>query len=137
MMAQGNSERGLHARNTIDRTMQRIEKLVDRETEALRTRTAIDLKESNNSKSQALLELGLAARSLEGIQLDADLVERLKLLRTKLEVNQTMLRRHLEAVREVASVVADTIQDREWDGTYSQHVTSGGGNGYGYGGGYR
>lgn len=137
MMAQGNSERGLHARNTIDRTMQRIEKLVDRETEALRTRTAIDLKESNNSKSQALLELGLAARSLEGIQLDADLVERLRLLRTKLEVNQTMLRRHLEAVREVASVVADTIQDREWDGTYSQHVTSGSGNGYGYGGGYR
>lgn len=133
MMAQGNSDRGTAARNTIDRTMQRIEKLVDRETEALRTRSAIDLKESNNSKSQALLELGLAARSLDGIALDADLVQRLKLLRTKLEVNQVMLRRHLEAVREVASVVADTIQDREWDGTYSQHAAAGGG----YGGSYR
>lgn len=128
MMAQGNSERGSAARNTIDRTMQRIEMLVDRETEALRSRSAIDLKESNNSKSRALLELGLAARSLEGTQLDADLIERLRLLRTKLEVNQIVLRRHLDAVRDVASVVADTIRDREWDGTYSQHVASGAGH---------
>ncbi|MEI9899771.1 MAG: hypothetical protein WDN31_06050 [Hyphomicrobium sp.] len=130
MMAQGNTERGLAARNSIDRTMQRIEKLLDRETEALRAHAAIDLKESNNSKSQALLELGLATRSLEGIPLDPDLIRRLKLLRTKLETNSAVLRRHLEAVREVANVVADTIQDRDWDGTYSQHA----GGGYG---GYR
>ena len=110
--------------------MQRIEKIVDRETEALQTRAAIDLKESNNSKSQALLELGLATRGLEGGALDPDLVEGLKVLRTKLAFNQTVLRRHLEAVREVASVVADTIQDRDWDGTYSQHAAAGAYGGY-------
>ncbi len=132
MMAQSSRDHRFAARNAIDRTMQRIEILVDRETEALRTRTAIDLKESNNNKSQALLELGLAARSLEGIELDSDLVARLRMLRGKLEANQSMLRRHLEAVREIAGVVADTIQDSEWDGTYSQHAGSGG-----YYGGYR
>lgn len=126
MMAQGNDKRGLVTSNMIDRTMQRIEKLVDRETDALRSRAAIDLKESNNSKSQALLEFGLAARSLEGVQLDPDLVQRLKALRGKLEVNQAVLRRHLDAVREVASVVAETIQDSEWDGTYSHLPGSGG-----------
>lgn len=126
MIALGTSERGLAAHNSIDRTMQRIEMLVERETEALASRASIDLRESNNSKSQALLELGLAARSLEGVPLDPELVQRLKALRGKLEANRAVLRRHLEAVREIASVVADTIKDREWDGTYSQHAGSSG-----------
>jgi len=132
-MAPGSRDHRFAARMAIDRTMQRIELLVDRETEALRTRATIDLKESNNNKSQALLELGLAARSLEGFDLDPDLAARLRMLRGKLEANQSMLRRHLEAVREIAGVVAETIQDSEWDGTYSQHASSGGG----YYGGYR
>jgi hypothetical protein len=127
MISRDGSERSLAAHNSIDRTMQRIEMLVERETEALKSRASIDLRESNNGKSQALLELGLAARSLQGVQLDPELVKRLKALRGKLEANRAVLRRHLEAVREVASVVADTIQDREWDGTYSQHAGSGGG----------
>lgn len=127
MMVQGGNERGVALRNTIDRTMQRVEKLIDRETEALRSRTPIDLKESNNGKSQALLELSLATRSLDGALLDPDIVRRLRILRGKLETNQAILRRHLEAVREVANVVAETIQDADWDGTYSQHVVAGGG----------
>lgn len=130
MMAQS-SEHGIAARNSIARTMQRIEMLVDIETEALNTRAAIDLKESNDKKSQALLELGLAARSLEGVPPDPDLADRMRALRAKLQKNQIVLRRHLEAVREVASVVSDIIQDKDWDGTYSQHVSNGSGYGYG------
>jgi hypothetical protein len=125
MMARNNSERELAARNSIARTVQRIEHLVDQETEALRTRTAIDLKDSNNKKSQALLELNLATRTIQGAPLDPELVQGLRALRTKLELNQIVLRRHLEAVREVASVVTETIQDRDWDGTYSQQSGSG------------
>jgi hypothetical protein len=125
MMAPNNSERELAARNSIARTVQRIEHLVDQETEALRTRTAIDLKDSNNKKSQALLELNLATRTIQGAPLDPELVQGLRALRTKLELNQIVLRRHLEAVREVASVVTETIQDRDWDGTYSQQSGSG------------
>jgi hypothetical protein len=126
MMAPNSGERSLAARSSIDRTMQRIEKLVERETEALRSRVDIDLRESNNGKSQALLELGLVARTLESIPFDAELIQRLKSLHGKLENNRAVLRKHLDAVREIAGVVAGTIQDSEWDGTYSQQGGSGG-----------
>jgi hypothetical protein len=126
MMAPGTGEHGLPARTSIDRTMQRIEMLVERETEALRSRVQIDLRESNNGKSQALLELGMVARTLEGIPFDADLIKRLKTLHGKLENNRAVLRKHLDAVREIAGVVAGTIQDSEGDGTYSQHSGAGG-----------
>jgi hypothetical protein len=126
MTAHGTAEPSLATRSSIDRTMQRIENLVDRETEALRSRTEIDLRESNNGKSQALLELGLVARTLEGTPVDAELIQRFKALHRKLENNRAILRRHLEAVREIAGVVAGTIKDREWDGTYSQYGGSDG-----------
>lgn len=113
-------------RMSIEKTMQRVERLVDNETAALRARTAIDLKASNNGKSQALLEFSLAIRSLEGRPLDADLVQRLGVLRKKLETNRAVLHMHLEAVREIADVVAGTIQDCEWDGTYSQYASPAG-----------
>lgn len=114
-------------KNSMTATMRRIELLVDRETEALRSRSEIDLKDSNNRKSQALLELGLAARAFEGSALDEDIAAELRALRGKLERNQAMLQLHLDAVREVATIVADTIRDRDWDGTYSEHLGSVGG----------
>lgn len=120
------SDRGWLIRSAIERAMQRIEDLVDGETEALQSRTAIDLRESNNRKSRALLELDMASRELDGLQLDDDFMTRLKRLRDKLETNRTVLAKHLEAVREIAALIADAIQDAEWDGTYSQYAAAGG-----------
>jgi hypothetical protein len=125
MMAHVIGKRGMVTRSTIEKILHRVEKLVDGETAALKSRAAIDLKEFNNGKSQALLEFSLAIRSLDGAMLDAELIERLKLLRGKLETNRGVLQMHLEAVREIASVVADSIKDAEWDGTYSQLTGSG------------
>lgn len=121
MMTQTTADRSSAMRASIEKTMQRVEKLVDSETAALRSRTPIDLKESNNGKSQALLEFSHAVRALEGVPLDDALVGRLRQLRGKLETNRAVLKRHLEAVREIADVVADTIQHSEGDGTYSQY----------------
>jgi hypothetical protein len=126
MMASATKERATATRSSIERTISRVERLVDAETAALRTRAPIDLKESNNGKSQALLEFSLAIRALQGAPLDDELIKRLRILRGKLETNQRVLRMHLEAVREVANVVAGTIQDSDWDGTYSQHAETGG-----------
>ena len=126
MMAQATNERGLATRSSIEKTVERVERLVDSETEALRSRKAIDLKEFNNGKSQALLEFSHAVRALDGMPLDDKLIARLKALRGKLETNQVALRMHMEAVREIVGVVADTIHDSEWDGTYSQHAGYGG-----------
>jgi hypothetical protein len=125
MMANVIAKRGMATRTSIERILQRVEKLVDGETAALKSRAAIDLKEFNNGKSQALLEFSLAIRSLEGATLDPELIERLKKLRGKLETNRVVLRMHLEAVREIATVVSDSIKAAEWDGTYSQQTGAG------------
>jgi hypothetical protein len=125
MIAYVIGKRGMATRSSIEKILHRVEKLVDGETAALRSRAAIDLKEFNNGKSQALLEFSLAIRSLDGATLDAELTKRLKVLRGKLETNRGVLQMHLEAVREIASVVADSIKDAEWDGTYSQLTGSG------------
>lgn len=125
MMSDVMNERALATRSSIEKTVQRVEKLVDSETAALRSRQAVDLREFNNGKSQALLEFTHAVRSLEGATLDDKLIKRLKVLRDKLESNRVALRMHMEAVREIVGVVADTIHDSEWDGTYEQHIGSG------------
>jgi hypothetical protein len=45
-------------------------------------------------------------------------------LKSKLAVNQEMLRLHLEAVREISTTLADAIRHSESDGTYTQAISS-------------
>src|SRR4029453_16882340 len=109
----------------LDRVIERLEEVVEQETAALRSRTVIDLKDFNNRKSQGLLELNRALRSLDGPPKKAVLA-RLAGLRAKLDVNRAVLEMHLAAVREVATVLADAIRDAESDGTYSPTLGVGG-----------
>ena len=51
---------------------------------------------------------------------DPRLVPQLARLRASLVRNQTALQIHLDAVREVAAIIARSIQEVESDGTYSQ-----------------
>src|SRR6185503_19748050 len=111
----------------LDRVIERLEEVVDQETAALRNRTAIDLKDFNNRKSQGLLELNRALRGLDNPPKDRTVTTRLAGLRTKLDVNRAVLETHLAAVREVATVLADAIRDAESDGTYSPSIGAGGG----------
>ena len=112
----------------LDRVIERLEEVVDQETAALRNRTAIDLKDFNNRKSQGLLELNRALRGLvDNPPKDRTVSTRLAGLRAKLDVNRAVLETHLAAVREVATVLADAIRDAESDGTYSPSIGAGGG----------
>jgi hypothetical protein len=126
MTATATRERPTFTPGSIERTIARVERLLDAETAALRTRAPFDLRESSNGKSQALLEFSLAIRGLQGGAIEPELAARLKSLREKLEINRRVLRMHLEAVREITDIVAGTIRDSEWDGTYSQHIETGG-----------
>lgn len=112
-------ERPLHGHAVLLDVVERIEQIVDNETDALRRFKAIDLREFNTRKSQGLLELTRAVRALGGAGLDPRSSARLKLLRAKLETNQTVLATHLRAAKEITSMVAETIRDSESDGTYS------------------
>jgi hypothetical protein len=105
----------------VDRAIEYLGAIVDQETDALRARAAIDLAEFNVRKNQGLLELNRALRALDAGS-SASITVRLASLRAKLDLNRALLQTHLEAVREVASVVAQSIRDSESDGTYSPSI---------------
>lgn len=108
----------------IEVTIQRLEEIIDQETLALRSRKAINLKEFNDRKSQALLELTRSLRQMQGVQSDPALAVRVGSLKVKLAVNQAALKVHLEAVREISTSLSDAIRQAESDGTYTQAISS-------------
>lgn len=108
----------------LEVTIQRLEEIVDQETMALRSRKAVNLKEFNDRKSQALLELTRSLRLVQGGAPDPALAARVGSLKVKLAVNQAALKVHLEAVREISTSIADAIRQAESDGTYTQTISS-------------
>lgn len=122
--ANAGAARGATSPHTIEVSIQRLEEVVDQETLALRTRKAINLKEFNDRKSQALLELTRSLKNVQGGEPDPALAARVGTLKVKLAVNQAALRVHLEAVREVSAAISDAIRQAESDGTYTQAISS-------------
>jgi flagellar biosynthesis/type III secretory pathway chaperone len=118
------SERGKPASGgAIEIVIQRLEEVVDQETAALKSRKPVDLKDFNDRKSHALLDLTRALRQMQaGGQSQSHLMGRIGSLREKLEVNRRVLQMHLEAVREVSATLADAIREQDSDGTYSPSV---------------
>jgi hypothetical protein len=121
------AETGAALSASFERAIERLEEVVEQETAALKARATIDLTDFNNRKSQGLLDLNRALRGLDA-RGSKMAMARLAGLRAKLAINQAVLRMHLEAVREVTSVLADAIRDAESDGTYSPSI-----RGYGIG----
>ena len=95
---------------------------MDQETAALKSRAPADLREFNNRKSQGLLELSRSLRYFQVAPPSNAVLARLAGLREKLDINQAVLKLHLDAVREVSTIMADAIRDAESDGTYSPSI---------------
>jgi hypothetical protein len=101
--------------------IQRLEIVIDQESEALRLHQTTRLPELVDRKSQGLLELSHALRALDKRNPSVALVQGLAALRQKLEVNQRLLKNHLDAVNEVSLILSQAIRDAESDGTYSPY----------------
>lgn len=112
-------ESGSAAPNHVEKVIERLEEVVEAETAALRSRAKVDLNDFNHRKSHGLLELSRAMRQHGGAALDETIRIRLNRLKARLETNRAVLKLHLEAVREISSIIADTICKAESDGTYS------------------
>jgi hypothetical protein len=97
----------------------RIEQAVDEETAAIRTDMNYDLKASNARKSRYLYELSRAMKGVGAAQLIAEQRDAVVRLRDKLARNEAVIRAHLNAVNEVATIIQSAIQRSETDGTYS------------------
>jgi hypothetical protein len=99
--------------------MARIEEAVDEETAGIHKDLKFDLKASNARKSRCLYELTRALKGVGPSDLGAEHRDGMLRLRSKLERNETVIRAHLEAVGEVASLIQSAIERAEADGTYS------------------
>ena len=105
----------LALKNAVGRLLQ----LLDRETTALRKREPLDMDDLCDRKNQALLELSRIGQRIDGEAVGPELRAMLTELRRKLDENRSALELHLQAVGEVADILARTIRDAESDGTYS------------------
>jgi len=97
----------------------RIEESIEHETSALRADPRFDIKASNARKSRHLHELSKAFKSTRKSSLSAEHRVALIRLRDKLTLNEAAIRAHLSAVGEVATLIQETIQRAQADGTYS------------------
>jgi hypothetical protein len=109
------------ARARVISVVLRIEGYLDEETTALSKSLKFDFKTSNDRKSQGLVDLNQALRRLQRADVTPDLQLRLKAFREKLAVNLRRIRLHLDAVKEIAAMLSDAIQDAESDGTYTRN----------------
>ena len=110
------------ARAIVISVISRIEGYLDEETEALSKSLKFDFKTSNDRKSQGLLDLNQALRRLQKGDVNADLQLRLGTFREKLAVNLRKIRLHLDAVKEIAAMLSEAIQNAESDGTYTRNI---------------
>jgi hypothetical protein len=117
-------ERSPFVRNAIEAAVNRLADILDEETVALRDHTPIDLKASNDRKSLGLIELNRVLHLMESMRPAPETKQILERLSAKLDANRHFLKLHLDAVREVAAIIAHTIREADSDGTYSSAFRS-------------
>lgn len=97
----------------------RVEGVVDAETEALSRNLSADMTDFGNRKRQGLLELNRALKAAAAAGPRVEIRDRLARFSARLERNRLVLGTQLLAVREIAEIIAQTLQEAESDGTYS------------------
>lgn len=101
---------------------ERLEVVLDHETEALRHNRPCDLVETCGRKRQGLLELSRFLPSFATVEEREAARSRIGRLETKIERNREMLDVRIGAVREVSDIIARSMREAESDGTYSASV---------------
>jgi hypothetical protein len=113
-----------NAFDAFGKAIERLEQVIELETQVLLENKAADLHEFNHRKNFGLLELTRTMRALDGTpseQVRTLLVN----LRAKLDRNRKALDIHIRAVQEISAIIAKAIRDSESDGTYSASMGSG------------
>ncbi|OCW56170.1 hypothetical protein [Hoeflea olei] len=103
----------------INGVLTRLEAVLDAENDGIGSDRGFDLKQSNALKSRCLYDLTVLFRSLAPADLDADQKQLLATVKAKLDLNQLKARAHMEAVRDIADMIKQTVTASEADGTYS------------------
>ncbi|MDL2404835.1 hypothetical protein PY650_04015 [Rhizobium calliandrae] len=104
----------------IKTVLGRLEMIIDNENNRIGTDPDFDLKVSNAHKSRCLYELSMLFRDTNPAELAVTHIEQLHGLKKKLVLNARRVEAHLEAVRAVADILKNAVQNADADGTYSQ-----------------
>ena len=102
--------------------VERVEAVLDAETEVLTRNLPTDISDLGHRKRQGLLEMTRIMRTAASSGAQAEMRERLGRFSATLERNRAVLGTQLRAVREIADIIALTIRDAESDGTYSRRM---------------
>lgn len=100
--------------------IERIEGLLRDETAALRTQENLDLADYNKRKSHSIVDFNNAMRALSAAEIDQAFQDRLLRLRRELAANLALIKVHISATHEIASVLSQAVQNADSDGTYSR-----------------
>ena len=98
----------------------RLETIIDNENVNIGYDPEFDLPTSNAHKSRCLYELAMLTRDVRPDEVPQTFSPQLGRVREKLATNAQRVSAHLEAVREVVTILKGAVQDLEADGTYSQ-----------------
>lgn len=103
----------------INGVLSRLEAVIDAENAAIGADPRFDLKQSNALKSRCLYDMTIMFRGINLSELDEQQRQLLKTVKTKLDRNNLKVRAHMEAVRDIADMIKQTVAASEADGTYS------------------
>lgn len=121
LQAVGLSEREIGAVAVARVILDRLTRLLDEESEALARRTVERHGPYTERKNQLLRELMVAQKNCASAAALAALKAQTSAVTEALRRNQGLLKVHIDAVREVSSIIVDSIRQAESDGTYSRH----------------
>jgi hypothetical protein len=104
----------------IQSVLGRLETIIDNENDRIGKDPAFDLKVSNAHKSRCLYELTMMFRDTPHADIASGYIDQVRGIKSKLAINARRVEAHLNAVRAVADLLKNAIQDADTDGTYSQ-----------------
>ena len=109
----------------------RLESVLDAENVAITTNPTFDFNQSNAVKSRCLYDITLLMRDVGTRSFRPEHKRRLEVVRQKLGVNAIKVKAHMDAVRDIADLLKESVTQAEADGTYSMDQFHGYGQAYG------
>lgn len=100
--------------------LSRLEAVVDAENAAIGQDPDFDVSRSNSIKSRCLYEMTMLFNGIRPDDLEPEHKQHLETVREKLKINNTKVKAHMEAVRDIAEMIKETVAAWEADGTYSE-----------------
>ena len=97
----------------------RLAATIEEENHVLAERRELSLDPLIYKKSQLMLELMRAQKSVSADFIRLNLAGEIRKLKTLMDANQQLLSVHLAAAREVSDTILDVLRHNESDGTYA------------------